>query len=170
MYGKRIKYKRRLFGLTRDELAERIGAVPIDIQLWEEEQMEPQIQDLINLAAEFETSVDWLIGAIDDCDDSAECEVCDEFMECKLIPHMQNFIEENDEPAYIHIQMSENEDNDGNFIFSGTVSAVLSAINLLLKSLSNECGIDYYDIVAWMASSYAAYILEKEDKGESEDE
>lgn len=154
MYGERIKQKREEFGLTRKELALRIMSTPETIQWWETDQIQPTITDFIILAEEFQTSIDWLVGLTDSEDDEHECEDCEDFLQCKLIPHMHNFIKNNEESAYVHIQLAiEGEDEDC-VIYAGSTTAILSTINMLLKSLSTEAKADYYDLVALMASVY----------------
>lgn len=160
MYGERIKEKRKEFGLTREDLALRFMQTTQTIKLWEEEQIEPSITELIILATDFNTSIDWLVGKIDDevddeNDDSEEnCEECEDFLECKLIPHMHNFIENNEEAAYVHAQLAIDGEDEDCVIYSGSTTAILSTINMLLKSLSIESKADYYDLVALMASVY----------------
>ena len=157
MYGERIKQKREEFGLTRKDLALRIMSTPQTIQLWEMEQIQPTITDFIILAEEFETSIDWLVGAVEDEDGDGEhtCEGCDDFIECKLLPHMHSFVENNTEAAYIHVQLAIEGGDEDCVIYTGSTTAILSTINMLLRSLSEETKTDYYDLVALMASVYA---------------
>lgn len=161
MYGDRIREKREEFGLSRKELAIRLTTSPQNIKLWEEELIAPTIPDLIMLATEFETTIDWLVGAVDDeidadlDDEEHNCEDCDEFLECKLLPHMSNYMHNNDEAAYIHVQLAEDGKDEDCVIYAGNTKSVLSLINVLLKSISDESNIDYYDLVASMASAHA---------------
>lgn len=167
MFGERIKAKREEFGLTRKELALRIMSTPQTIKLWELEQAQPTITDFIILAEEFNTSIDWLAGVIDyedDAeydedgedgeDDEEECDDCDDFLTCKIVPHMQNFMGDNADNAYIHVQLDISSDIDDCVIYSGNVLSVLTAINMLFRSLSKETKVDYYDLVAMMATMY----------------
>lgn len=170
MYGERIKEKRKEYQISRTDLAELIGTTPQVIKLWEEERTEPSIGDLIALSKELEVSVDWLIGIIDYLPDEDEygeedneddsCEY-DEFIQNNLIPHMNRYLTENEEPSYIHIQFSGNDDSADCMIYSGGIGELISSINLFLKSMSNELGVDYYDFVAFMATMFAKSDLEE---------
>ena len=155
MYGERIKQKREEFGLTREELALRIMSTPQTIELWESSKIQPTISDFIILANELETSIDWLVGLVMDEEDEHECEDCDDFIECKLLPHMHNFVKSNEEAAYVHVQLAIEGEGEDCVIYAGSTTAVLSTINMLLRSLSRETKTDYYDLVALMASVYA---------------
>lgn len=158
MYGKRIKEKRKLFGLTRKQLATRICTAPLNIKLWEEEQIEPTIADLIIMASEFNTTIDWLVGVEEDCDEEYVCEDCKEFIDCKVTPHMEYYINKHksDDPAYMHIQLTMDGGDDDCVLYSGKTAALLSCVNMMLDSLSEECSINYYDIVAMLASAHAS--------------
>ena len=85
MYGERIKEMWLSYELSREELAKQVMTTPLNIKLWEEEKVEPTINDLIVLANSFETTVDWIIGVTDeDCEEDHECKDCEEFLSCKL--------------------------------------------------------------------------------------
>lgn len=161
MYGDRIREKREEFGLTRKELAIRLVTSPQNIELWEDELIAPTIPDLILLATEFETTIDWLVGLTDDegdtdlDDEEHNCEDCDDFLECKLLPHMSNYMNNNDEAAYIHVQLAEDGEDEDCVIYAGSTKSVLALVNILLNSVSNESNINYYDLVTLMASAHA---------------
>ena len=156
MYGERIREKRKEFGLTRKELASRVMSTPQMIRLWEEEKMAPSIDDLVILAEDFNISVDWLLGLTDyEEEEEHSCETCDGFIECKLVPHMHQYTEENDDAGYVHIQVALDEDGEDALVYSGSTEAVLCAANLLLDSVASEIGMNYFDLVAMMASAHA---------------
>lgn len=161
MYGERIKEMRLSYELSREELAKQVMTTPLNIKLWEEEKVEPTINDLIVLANSFETTVDWIIGATDeDCEEDHECKDCEEFLSCKLLPHMSHYMAHNDDPAYIHVQLALNDKSEDCVVYSGRTNSVLSAMNLLLTNLAAEMNTNYYDLVALMASVQAKSELE----------
>ena len=161
MYGERIKEMRLSYELSREELAKQIMTTPLNIKLWEEEKVEPTINDLIVLANSFETTVDWIIGVTDeDCEEDHECKDCEEFLSCKLLPHMNHYMSHNDDPAYIHVQLALNDKSEDCVVYSGRTNSVLSAMNLLLTNLAAEMNTNYYDLVALMASVQAKSELE----------
>lgn len=158
MYGKRIEEKRKMLGLTRKQLATRVNTVPLNIRLWEEEKIEPTIANLIILAAEFNTTIDWLVGATEeDSEIDYVCEDCDEFIDCKITPHLECYMNKHkdEDPAYIHIQVAIDGDDDDCFLYAGKANALFSCVNILLNSLSDECSMNYYDILAMLASAHA---------------
>lgn len=161
MYGTRIKEKREQLGLTRAELAKRVATVPLNIKLWEEERIEPGIADLIVLASDFDTTVDWLIGMTDD-EEEENCELCDEFVECKVMPHFDEYMARNkkNSPVYIHVQLSDDEEDENCVVRGGSIAALTAAISGLLEDISQECGVDYYDLVSVMAEAHAKSDIE----------
>ena len=166
MYGERIRKLRESLRLTRTDFAVAIGSTAMKIYQWEEESSEPTITDLIIMAAKFETSVDWLVGAAEDYniydggneyeeeDDESNCDECEDFLHCKLIPHMQKYAENNEDAAYIHIQLATDGDDEDCIIFSGRAQSILSAINILIKSLADKSKTDYHEIIGMMTDSF----------------
>ena len=62
MYGKRIKELRIEKNLTQLELAKIIGVKQSFISMWEHENIEPNIDNIIKLANFFEVCTDYLLG------------------------------------------------------------------------------------------------------------
>ena len=60
-----MKLLRRILRLTPAELGERAGLSEATISDYENESCEPSLDTLIKLAAEFNVSVDWLLGRED---------------------------------------------------------------------------------------------------------
>ena len=64
-FAERLKELRIDFGLTRNQLAEKIQVNPRSISYWELGQRECNLEQLIQLAIVFKTSTDYLLGLED---------------------------------------------------------------------------------------------------------
>lgn len=60
--GKRIKNLRLEMNLSQKELGERLGFCNQTISFWESGQREPSLDSVVQLAAFFKTSADYLLG------------------------------------------------------------------------------------------------------------
>lgn len=179
MYGERIRQRREDLKLSQIELAMELSTSLKNIELWEEEQESPSVNELIDLAETLGTSVDWLIGFSDeddfddDLDEDYDIEDFDletaDFFQDIIIPHMEAYREENEESAYVHVQLSEDDDSADCVIYSGEADAILAAVNLILDSLSKETDTNYYDIVAAIATAHTELELGIGEQSEEEE-
>lgn len=60
--GKRIKNFRLEMNISQKELGERLGFCNQTISFWESGQREPSLDSVVQLAALFKTSADYLLG------------------------------------------------------------------------------------------------------------
>lgn len=188
MYGERIRGRREALGLSWTELSSKIEVPITRLVEWESEQSAPSIQELITLARVLMVTVDWLVGAVDsmyddlfdeeeffeDMFDDEELEEYsdkpfssfsdeDDFQEM-LIDHAKRYTSEHNAPAYIHINIAEdgNEDDDC-VLYTGDPAAILTATNILIDSMAEILGTNYYDLIVKMATTHTQASLDSED-------
>lgn len=171
MYGERIRERREELGFSQLDLAVLLSTSLQDIELWEEESESPTIEQLISLSEELGVTTDWLVGLEDNFDEDdedlddldVEIETAN-FLQDIIVPHMNAYKEENEGSVYVHLQLSEDDECEDCVIYAGAAADVLSAVNVLVESLSDETGTNYYDVVAMMATAHAKMELELGDE------
>ena len=188
MYGERIRERREELGLSQLDLAVLLSTSLHNIKAWEKEEKSPSIDELIALSEELCTTIDWLVGIseedeFDEYDDEYEDEldedlfeedlllddsvipITDEnFLKELIIPHMKEYRANNKRSVYIHVQFSESPTSEDCIIYAGDTADVFAVLNLLIDNLSNKTGVNYYDIMAMMASAHARTELGIEDE------
>lgn len=65
IFGKRLKQIRIERGLQQEDVAEILNLHRATISRYENNQREPDINTLINIAKHFDISIDWLLGITD---------------------------------------------------------------------------------------------------------
>lgn len=66
MNGRRLKDRRKLFGMTAEVLAEKLNTTRVTVSRWESGASEPNDKTKLALAEILETSVSYLMGETDD--------------------------------------------------------------------------------------------------------
>jgi transcriptional regulator with XRE-family HTH domain len=66
--GERIHDRRRLLGLSQEELSEKAGIDQKQVSNYERGKGNPTAESLLGLAKALDTSTDWLLGLTDDPD------------------------------------------------------------------------------------------------------
>lgn len=61
MIGDRIEHLRKDYGMTQDELAEKLGVTKRDVSLWENGQIQPSLDNIILMSNIFDTPTDVLL-------------------------------------------------------------------------------------------------------------
>lgn len=107
---------------------------------------------------------------LDEDEEGDEEDEYENFVRNEIIPHMKYFASSNNDAAYIHVQLTDEGSAGDCVIYTGSTDAVLSCINLLIRSLSKEAKINYYDLVSFMATANAELDMGKPLGGNKEDQ
>lgn len=181
MYGERIKGRRQALGLTWKNLSSKIEVPIARLMAWEAEQESPSIQELISLSKALMVSIDWLVGAVElpygyssdedtffegmldemDYDDYSDLDPEDEeesfdeeaSFQVKIMEHMKDFTDSHNGSVYVHIALSEDEDNEDCIMYAGEPAAIITVINILIDRMAITLNMNYYDLIAKMATN-----------------
>ena len=184
MYGEYIRNVREQKGLSQKELAFKTN-IPLEkIINYEDNLSEPTTSQLVEIAKALETSIDILLGyklweydeefndfmnylLSDDEDDDSdegceeldeECDECDSFAECMVRPHMETFLDNNEEAAYIHLEIGGEHIST---LVGGRGGELTAGINLIIEEMCKQSGQDYYDFLKTMAEVRTRCVLDK---------
>lgn len=166
MFGFNIRQQRELMELTQYELSKIVGVQIKDIQAWEDERKEPNIEQLCILSQTFQIPIDRLVGNFpvdedgfedldafddDECDDK-DCETCEEYAKCVIGEHILDYCMENEGAAGVYAEVCDNDENN-TMIFAGDVDSVSYIVNALAEQTAIKLGMDYYDYLKMIATT-----------------
>ncbi len=80
VFGKKLRYLRKSFGLTQAQLAEKLSLSTSSIGMYEQGRREPDNVTLKKICSFFNTSTDYLLGVSDYCSNESDVDnIIDEF-------------------------------------------------------------------------------------------